>query len=65
MPTFHFNEILLMVREDNAFLDTKSAMEIALRIFSRLGKPSACVHRMPEGLSAFFQGHCVRCGEEK
>lgn len=59
-----FATMQVMIGRDNPSLPTNSINEIALRIYSRKAIPNCCIHQMPEGLSAFDNGICIRCGQE-
>ena len=54
--------MLEMVQKDNPSLSGDIAWAAACRILERPGKPGACVHRMPQGMSSFKDGVCIRCG---
>jgi hypothetical protein len=54
--------MLEMLRQDDPSLTGPQVGAMAQRILDRPGNPRACVHRMPQGMSAFRDGQCVRCG---
>jgi hypothetical protein len=60
--TVNIETLIALIREDDPNLNDTDTYAVALRIFNRPGKPGACVHRMPQGMSAFKDGACVRCG---
>ncbi len=51
-----------MVRLDNPALGLAESLAATDRIISHPGIPGACVHQMPEGMSAVLCGLCIRCG---
>ena len=64
MTTLEFDCVYRMVRLDNPSLGFQDALDIAARIVARPGLPGACIHRMPEGLSAVIGGKCIRCNSK-
>jgi hypothetical protein len=57
--------MLEMVEQDDPRLTQYEVVMLAARILDQPGHPRACVHQMPQGLSAFHDGQCVRCGSRK
>lgn len=51
-----------LIRLDNPDLTSAEVYATAQRLMAHPGMPGACVHRMPQGMSAFKNGRCVRCG---
>jgi hypothetical protein len=56
------DRLRLMVADDNISLSRLEVLATAQRIYDRPGIPAACVHRMPQGATAFYAGVCQRCG---
>lgn len=56
------DRLRLMVADDNVSLSRLDVLATAQRIYDRPGHPTACVHRMPQGATAFYAGVCQRCG---
>lgn len=54
--------LIALLQKDNPDVSRTEASQIALRIMEHPGKKGACVHRMPQGTSAFVDRVCVRCG---
>jgi hypothetical protein len=51
-----------MIRKDNPSLDCFAVSATVARVAAHPGVQGACVHQMPEGMSSFHNGACVRCG---
>jgi hypothetical protein len=58
------DRLRLMVADDNVSLSRLDVLATAQRIYDRPGHPTACVHRMPQGATAFYAGMCQRCGSK-
>jgi hypothetical protein len=58
------DRLRLMVADDNISLSRLEVLATAQRIYDRPGLPTACVHRMPQGMPAVRYGACQRCGAE-
>ena len=59
------DRLRLMVYDDNPALSIAEIEATTQRILSRPGLPAPCVHRMPQGATAFYAGVCQRCGRLK
>jgi hypothetical protein len=62
MASPDYSILIKMIRKDNPYLDCFTVSAMVARMIAHPGVQGSCVHQMPEGMSAFHNDVCVRCG---